>query len=270
MDLWNKTRPATRQGFVLPALRFAPQVRLESISMSLLTPQRQFSADEPEWIDQPGVAPELLREELRILERLNRRLGGHQLVLQYVRKLVEASKSTVSILDLGTGSADIPRAIVAWAREAGVPINVVAVDGNPVVLEAAREKCQRWPEIRLEQHDLRALPYAAESFDVVLCSLTLHHLSPTDSVALLRRMGEIARAGCVLNDLRRNWCAIWIMELLARTIVRSPILRHDGPQSCRAAFTVGELRGMAQQAGFKDFEIRRHHGMFRMVLLGKK
>lgn len=271
MDLWNDPRFATPPEFVSPEWRLVPPVRLDSISMSLLTPRRRFSADEPEWIDQPGVPPELLREELRALENLNRRLGGHQLMLDYVRELLRGTRrQSLSILDLGTGSADIPRAIVTWARAAGLPITVVAVDGNPAVLEAAREECRCWPEISLEQHDLRALPQAPESFDVVLCSLTLHHLGVADSVALLRRMREIARVGCLLNDLRRNWCAIWIMELLARTIVRSPILRHDGPQSCRAAFTIGELREMAQQAGFKNFQIRRHHAMFRMVLIGNK
>jgi 2-polyprenyl-3-methyl-5-hydroxy-6-metoxy-1,4-benzoquinol methylase len=239
--------------------------------MSWLSPPRHFKAEEPEWIDRPNVAPDLVREELRALEDLNRRLGGHQLVLDYVRELAGGNhRQPLSILDLGTGSADIPRAIVAWARTAGLPIAVVAVDGNRVVLDAARESCRDWPEIKLEEHDLRELPHAAGSFDVVLCSLTLHHLSQADALAVLRRMHEIARLGCVLNDLRRNWCAIWTMELIARTIIRSPILRNDGPQSCRAAFTIAELDNLARKAGFGNPQIRKHHGMFRMVLVGKK
>ena len=222
-------------------------------------------------MDRPGVDPDLLREELRALERANRRLGGHQLMLHYVRKLVaETRKPSLSILDLGTGSADVPRAIVDWARRARVSLTVLAVDGNPVVLETAREACQVWPEIRLEQHDLRMLPQAPGSFDLVLCSLTLHHFSNADAVNLLRQIGNIARLGYVLNDLRRNWCAIWVTELFARTIIRSPILQRDAPQSCRAAFTPGELHGMARQAGLKDFQIKRHHAMFRMVLIGRK
>jgi ubiquinone/menaquinone biosynthesis C-methylase UbiE len=271
MGLWNNARLGGQKEFVSPVKQFAAPASSDLIRMSLLSPPRCFNDDEPEWIDRPGVATALLQEELRTLESLNRRLGGHWLMRRYVQKLSgETQTQPLRVLDLGTGRADIPRAIVGWARKAELPITVVAVDGNPVVLEAAREACRGWAEISLEQHDLRALPYRPASFDVVLCSLTLHHLNQGDAVALLRRMRDIARVGCVVNDLRRNWGAIWIMELLARTVVRSPILRHDGPQSCRAAFTVRELRDMAEQAGFKDFQVRRHHGVFRMVLLGRK
>ena len=83
-------------------------------------------------------------------------------------------------------------------------------------------------------------------------------------------MNDIARIGFVLNDLQRNWITIWTAELLARTLMRSPIVRNDGPQSFRAAFTVRELRCMAEQAVMKDFRVKRHQGIYRLVLSGKK
>lgn len=127
-----------------------------------------------------------------------------------------------------------------------------------------------WPEIRLEQHDLRALPYAADSCDLVLCSLALHHFTSADAVTILRRMQKIARVSYIVNDLRRNWPAIGMTNLLARTVMRSRIFRHDAPQSCRAAFTIRELRTMARQAGLRNFRIKRHQAGFRMVLEGRK
>jgi hypothetical protein len=54
-----------------------------------------------------------------------------------------------------------------------------------------------------------------------------------------------------------------------RAAVRSPIFRQDAVQSCRAAFTVRELQAMARQAGMRDFQIRRHHLFFHMVLAGR-
>lgn len=242
-----------------------------SVNMSVLTPPRRFHSSEPEWIDRPDADPAWVRAELRALEKANRHLGGHRLMVDYVKMLIAGKgQSPVSILDLGTGSADIPRAVVAWARQVRRPVSVVAVDNNPVALAEAREACRDWPEIKLEAQELRQLPYSPGSFDLVLCSLTLHHFDEREAVDLLRRMSEIARVGFVINDLRRNWCAIWATELLARTVLRSPILRHDAPQSCRAAFTVGELRDLARGAGLKQFQINRHHTTFRMVLCGKK
>lgn len=239
--------------------------------MNLLAPHRRFDPNCPELIDRPGMAEALLREELQTLENFNRRLGGHRLALQYVKRFVSAVRpASLHILDLGTGAADIPRAIVAWARRCQLPVSLTAVDGNDDILRLARESGRDWPEIRFEHHDLRALPYAPESFDLVLCSLTLHHFGGADAVMLLRRIHELARLGYIVNDLRRNWPAIWITEFLARTAVRSSMFGHDAVQSCRAAFTVCELRALAEQAGLNHFQINRHHAFFRMVLEGKK
>ena len=244
---------------------------LDSSGMNLLTPSRRFDPNYPELIDRDGTDQAWLRQELHVLESTNRRLGGHQLVVRYVEQLLESRRMTsLSILDLGTGIADIPRAIVAWSRRRSVSITVLAVDGNPVVLEIARESCRDWPEIKLEQHDLLALPYAPESFDLVLCSLTLHHFSSANAVEILRRIHDLARLGYIVNDLRRNWLAICSIELLARTVIRSDIVRHDAPQSSRAAFTIDELRAMASQAGLTNFRINRHQAGFRMVLVGRK
>lgn len=237
---------------------------------TLFAPARQFDPNVPELMDRPDVNKDWLREELETLQRLNR-FGGHRLMVRYIDHLLDSRKiEEISVLDLATGAADVPRAIVAWARKRRMPIRVTAVDGNEEVLRSAREWCRDWPEIHLDQHNLIALPYGPRSFDIVLCSLALHHFTNEDAVRILGRMNDISRVGFVLNDLQRNWFTIWTAELLARTLMRSPIVANDGPQSFRAAFTVRELRSMASEAGMKNFRLRRHQGIFRMVLSGSK
>jgi len=239
--------------------------------MNLLSPARCFDANSPELIDRPGIDQVLLWEELNVLESTNKRLGGHRLMLDLIRRLLGSDQiKSLHILDLATGGADIPRSIAAWFRERLWPVGITAVDRNPEVLRYARESCRDWPEITLEQHDLRALPYASASYDLVLCSLALHHFSSADAVGILRRMQEIARVGYIVSDLRRNWVAIWLAKLLARTLIRSQMMRHDALQSCRAAFTPRELRTMAEQAGLDRFQITRRQGVFHMVLAGRK
>jgi len=239
--------------------------------MSLFVPPRRFDPNHPELMDQPGVDRALLREELQTLERFNQRLGGHRLVLHYMKRFVGSTESaSLSILDLGTGAADIPRAIVTWARQRQMSIIITAVDDNPDILQIAQESCRSWPEIRFERHDLRALPYAGESFDLVLCSLALHHFDSLDAITILRRIQAVARRGYIVSDLCRNWLTIWSTELFARTLIRSPIFRNDALLSCRAAFTTRELWAMAGHAGLNDFQIKHHHALHRMVLQGNK
>ena len=239
--------------------------------MSLFAPPRRFNPEEPELLDRAGMDPALLREELQLLENANARFGGHQLALQYVQRFFDSSRlKSASILDLATGRADIPRAMVSWARQRGLSVTITAVDGNPVVVETAREACRDWPEIKIGQHDLRSLPFAANSFDLVMCSLALHHFTSADACEILRRIYQMTRHGFIINDPRRNRFALWLTRLFAPLLIKSSIFRHDAIESVRAAFTVQELREMAQQAEMKNFRIRRHQLFFRMVLEGKK
>src|SRR5262245_26733816 len=105
--------------------------------MDLLTPPRRF---ESERMDEPGVPHEMLVETLRDIARFNRLFGGVRAVLHHLERLVRARTpdAPVSVLDLGTGSADIPRAIVCWSRKRKMPLQVTAVDINPVMIDLAR------------------------------------------------------------------------------------------------------------------------------------
>ena len=239
--------------------------------MHLFSPARRYDPNSPELMDRPDLDPALLREELEALENANRRFGGDRLLLDFMHPLLRSRQlTTLRVLDLATGGGDTPRCIAAWCREHRFGLKLTAVDRNPDILRYARQECREWPEIQFEQHDLRDLPHAAGSFDVVLCSLALHHFTWKDAVTILRRMQEIAAVGYIANDLRRNWPAIWTTQLLARCFSKSAIFRHDAVQSCRAAFTFRELRTMAQEAGLNNFKMKKRLGVFRMILLGRK
>src|SRR5947209_15786269 len=98
-----------------------PGPDIEPVRGSILdrwsAPSRKFDPDQPELISRPDVDPESLFYELQILEKANRRLGGRALVLDYAGRLVQQKQLTsIRILDLGTGLADIPRALVSWCR----------------------------------------------------------------------------------------------------------------------------------------------------------
>jgi SAM-dependent methyltransferase len=270
MDLLKDERTVGRARPALSGRASAIPGVSGSRTSQFFAPPRQFDPANPELIDRPAPDPILLREELVVLEKANRR-GAHARVLKFLDRFLQPGRvGPLSVLDLGTGGADFPRAIAARARQRGLPVAITAVDRNPLVLGFAREWCREWPEIRFEQHDLLALPYPAESFDVVMCSNALHHFDTEDAVTILRRMQELARVGFLLNDLRRNWPAVRVMELAARAFIKSSMARQDAVLSCRAAFTVDELSALARRAGLRDFRIRRRQLMFGMTLEGRK
>ena len=110
---------------------------------------------------------------------------------RYLPRLLTAipADRAVRILDLGTGSADLPRAMVAWGRDRGRELRVIGVDNNPEVMECARRECAEEPAVRLVQADIFHLPFPPGSFDLVICSLFLHHFEPPEAVRLLRGDG---------------------------------------------------------------------------------
>jgi 2-polyprenyl-3-methyl-5-hydroxy-6-metoxy-1,4-benzoquinol methylase len=89
----------------------------------------------------------------------------------------------------------------------------------------------------------------SEGFDVVLCSLFLHHQSEEQAVALLRQMARCARELVLINDLVRSGAGYRLACLGTRLLTRSPVVHVDGPRSVAAAFTLSEAGELAERAG---------------------
>jgi ubiquinone/menaquinone biosynthesis C-methylase UbiE len=220
-----------------------------------------------ELIDQPGIAPEELVANLRDLERVNRWFGGTRLILRTLASMLRrVPAGEVRILDVATGGADIPVAVVRWARRQGRRIRIVGVDGNPQVLRASAARIRDYPEIRLETADALALPYPPGSFDVVLCSLALHHFTYPQGVALLRALDRIGRWGFIVNDLLRSRHAYLLTWLAMRLCCGSRLACHDGPLSIRRAYTRAELRAMVEEARVDGVHLHAHP-FFRVALV---
>lgn len=238
--------------------------------MNWLIPPRRFDPATPEFTDRSDADPRLLGDELQTLRKLNGQSDAYRQAIWGVEQLIDpAAPAPARILDVGTGGADVPRAIAAWARQRRIAVEITAVDRNPSILRHAREWSADWPEVRFEEQDALHLPYAAGSFDVVMCGLMLHHFTAEDAVGLLRQMQTLARRGYFVNDLRRNRAVVSLVDLFS-AFVRNPATRHDARASARAAFSLAELRALADQAGLAHYQIKRSNGLFRMVLVGRK
>lgn len=203
-----------------------------------------------ELLDLPGTDPVELAGCLRDIARLNR-LGPIRSLLVHAAHFLERHRGPgpFRILDLGTGYADIPVALIHWARRRGRRVSVIALDRRPDVVTCARAATRGIPGIRLLLGEVRQLPIRPGSVDLVICSLMLHHLSEAAVIDVLRLMAVTARLGFLVSDLRRSrgaWLAAWVAT---RAISRNRLTRHDGPLSVRRAYTVTELARFSAAAG---------------------
>lgn len=227
-------------------------------------------ATTPELMDDPGCTVGALRENLRDLALLNRFLGAHAFVLRYLDQVVPIWRSRagtrpnwLSVLDVGTGGADVPVAVVEWGRRRGVPVRVVGVDRHPTIVRIAAASVPR-DRVQIIQADAAALPFPDASFDVGLCNLALHHLSWDGRVSLLRRLNAVTRLGFLVVDLLRSpggYAGVWLLTRL----FRNPLTRHDGPLSVRRAMTWSEYLRCARDAGVSGLRLARMP-LFRVAL----
>jgi ubiquinone/menaquinone biosynthesis C-methylase UbiE len=216
-------------------------------------------ADVAELLDGPLDDPDALDGNLRDLARVNRWLGGVSLTTKAIEALAP-NAAVLTMLDVGTGGADIPFALLERAQRTGRSLTVTAVDSRPEVVAAAIRVNPRLGNTRgliLETGDGLSLGFPNASFDIAHCSLVLHHVEPEAAVALIREMGRVARMGIVINDLDRSRLDLFGARALARVATRNPYTRADGPLSVQRAYRVPEAAQLLRAAEYRPIRIFR-------------
>jgi 2-polyprenyl-3-methyl-5-hydroxy-6-metoxy-1,4-benzoquinol methylase len=213
--------------------------------------KRRFDPAVLEMMDRPQpVSPELERDLQRI-RQLNRWFGSHRLALSFVRGWIKPGAQT-RVVDLATGSGDIPRLLVDHARKIRAEIAIDAVDQQPATLEIARRLSAGYPEI--SYHEANILEWdCAQGYDVALCSLALHHFSDEDAAAMLRRCRELSKRFVLVSDLRRGFLLRAGVYLLTAIMFRETMTRFDARLSAQRAFSFAEMRHLAVRAGWENF-----------------
>jgi len=97
-----------------------------------------------------------------------------------------------------------------------------------------------------------------EGYDVLICSLFLHHLDEADASSLLRKMAAAAHRLVLVDDLARSLAGSGLAWLACHALSRSRTVWHDGPASAAAAFRPAEALDLARRAGLEGATIRRH------------
>ncbi|HSH82969.1 MAG TPA: methyltransferase domain-containing protein [Herpetosiphonaceae bacterium] len=227
-------------------------------------------SDARELLDAPVADLAELRENLDDIYRLNRLIGATGRLIRRITELVAGVRDTVRVLDVGTGSADIPIALVAWARRSGAPIRVTAVDRSRQVAAVARERVAGYPEIEVVEGDGCSLPFGAGSYHAATCSLTLHHLGTQDGIRLLQNLDRVTRHGFVVSDLTRGALAYWSTWLFIHALTRNRLTRHDGPLSVTRAYTVAELRQLVEEAAIPATRVCREFPWKAIIVQDKR
>lgn len=219
---------------------------------------------EGELMDAPDLDRARHTHALKGLRRVNRLSGTGTVVSRAILKH-ESSRACrpLRILDLACGGGDVTLAIARRLAALGIVAELEGWDRSQTAVDyAALELCNIQAlgdrvKVAFQKRDAMQLDCQRE-FDVVMCTLFLHHLSRDDVRDLLGRMYRAARHLVLVDDLRRTWLGYRMAQLGCQLLTRSSIVHVDGPLSVRAAFTESELEALSNDAGLPKPKCSRH------------
>lgn len=231
--------------------------------------------NEEELMDLPSTTRPEFIQALYDIQWVNTNLGGISAILEELADMISLRAKAdlnqpFTILDLGTGSADIPRALVDWSRsQPEIKFKILAIDLHPVAVDISKQLNDNYPEIQVVQADALHLNEPDSSFDVVISSMFMHHLQNEQATRLLQEMARLCRIGFIVNDLERHplaWVGIKTLGLLTG---KGRIFKNDAPLSVLRGFTYPDLIALKKSANLPDLQIW-HRKPYRWILKWQK
>ncbi len=197
---------------------------------------------------------ERARASLGDLVRINRRWGGYSTLRHLLAGVVRPAEP-FSLLDVGAASGDMGALVKKWYPQS----RVTSLDRV-----ASHLKGCDTPRVVADAFNL---PFACAGFDIVFCSLFLHHFTNREIVRLLGAFGTIARRAVLVIDLERNPIAYYFLPWTRWLLGWDAVTVNDGPISVEAAFRPRELEQLARAAGLVDPRARLYRSAFRIGMV---
>ena len=216
---------------------------------------------QPELMDQPGLSDAEHGAALEGLRRVNLLSTSVSKIWSALRAWAptDPQRPPLRVLDVACGGGDVAIRLATRARQQQIPMTIHGCDLSPTALQLAREASQRagLPEMEFFVQDALRDPLPLD-YDIIMCSLFLHHLDEVDALKLMQAMSTAARKAILIDDLQRTRWGYALCWVGCRILTRSKIVHTDGPLSVQGAFTVSEVQNLADQCGLPGARIQRH------------
>jgi 2-polyprenyl-3-methyl-5-hydroxy-6-metoxy-1,4-benzoquinol methylase len=203
---------------------------------------------EQEFLDSPDCDPALAFESYHFMEKVNRFFGGTRNVRRFIEDLAAENKSTspLRILDIGSGSCDIPIAISKWARSQGIPVKFTCLEVFDSAAKIARAKIAGSGETSIELLQEDVFTHCPdEPYDYAVASMCFHHFEDEKILELMMRLRTFVKRGVLINDLHRSFLT-WL-GAVPLTAFSHEGVKHDSRLSIRRGFKIRELRKLLMQ-----------------------
>lgn len=205
-------------------------------------------ASATEFLDRDDCPAELAAASYRFMERVNRHFGGIRTVRRHIAGCAAGrpAGTPLRILDIGSGSCDIPLAVGRWARQRDIRLHFTCLEKADQAVNIARRQLALAPAADIDlRHEDAFVHQPKRPYDCAVASMCLHHFADAEILELLERLRGYVVGTVLINDLRRSrWASLAARLLLAG---HPAGVRHDALLSIRRGFRVGELSKLLRQ-----------------------
>jgi len=217
----------------------------------------KYRTQETEIMDDFLLHGEELRSALDQIAKINQLLGGNNLTLSATKKLLKKAgiTKTITIADIGCGNGDMLRMLANYGKKNDINFKLIGVDANAFTINYAKTLSTAYSNIEYLCLDIFSEDFDELKYDLVLCTLTLHHFSNEQILNIITTFNKNAALGVVVNDLHRSKLAYRLFQIICFVFNLNSMSREDGLVSILRGFRKKELEAFSKKLNLKNYTI---------------
>jgi ubiquinone/menaquinone biosynthesis C-methylase UbiE len=226
-------------------------------------PNLSYRSNEKELIDDLELDNDALRQNLEELALINKYLGGNQVTVSGLSRLISKPNSPITnhqsplkIADLGCGGGDMLMVMANWAKKKAVSAQFIGIDANDFMIDFAKKRTDNYKNISYLHENVFSEEFKEKSFDIITMTLFCHHFDDESLVKIFKQFKKQSRIGIVINDIHRHWFAYYSIAWITKLFLKSYLVKNDAKLSVWRAFRRDDLEKIIQEAGFSQYSIR--------------
>lgn len=216
-----------------------------------------YRTNEPELMDDFGMSGDVLKDALDKIGKINQFLGGNKLTLEGVKNILKQHqvKDKITIVDVGCGNGEMLRFIADYLERNNIKCDLIGIDANQFSVNYAKKQSIHYPNITYRCEDIFDKSFENLEYDIVLCTLTLHHFKDDEIIKLIKVFKTNAKMGIVINDLERSSISYRLFQAFCFTLRLNDMSRVDGLVSILRGFKKPELEQFSKKLHLKNYSI---------------